>query len=81
MIHELGEFDQVVSHLQVQVDSIMDKSEEEDLDPEEKVEALLEQLNSKSILCFSVTSSGVACGPSSATVYVAVDFDPPTKSE
>ena len=46
------------------------------MDPDEVVEELLEQLDSKSILCFSITTSGVASGPTSSMVYVAVDFCP-----
>ena len=72
---DIGEFDYVASHLEAQVNSIMEKAEDdEDADP---VDILLEQLESTSILFFSITTSGVACGPTSSTVYVAVDFCPP----
>ena len=59
----------------------LEQAEEEDLDPDEVVEELLEQLDSKSILCFSITTSGIACAPTSSTVYVAVDFCPRKKSD
>ena len=72
---DIAEFDYIAPYLEAQVDSIMEQVEDdEDIDP---VDMLLEQLESTSILCFSITTSGVACGPTSSTVYVAVDFCPP----
>ena len=70
----IGVFDYVASYLKAQVAGIMEKAEDEDIDP---VATLLGQLESKSILCFSITTSGIACGPTASTVYVAVDFCPP----
>ena len=75
MIHEIGEFNQVAPHLQTHVDSVTEQAEEEGLDPEDMVAELLQRMDSKSVLSFSVTTSGVACGPASTTVYVAVDFN------
>ena len=43
MIHEIGEFGQIAPHLQTQADSVTKKAEEEGLDPEEMVEALMDQ--------------------------------------
>ena len=76
-IPDIGEFDYVASYLKTQVDDIME-TEDEDVEP---VATLLAQLESKSILCFSITTSGVACGPTSSTVYVAVDWYPPRNEE
>jgi len=42
--------------------------------PDEKIKALLKEINSDSVLCVSFTTSGMACGPMSSTVYMAFDF-------
>ena len=76
---DIGEFDYVASYLEAQVDSIMEQAEDDK--DREPVDILLEQLDSTSILCFSITTSGVACGPTSSTVYVAVDFCPPVAED
>ena len=77
-ITEIGDFDHVAAHMEARVAAIRERAEEdENLDP---VSTLLGQMESTSILCFSVTTSGVACGPTASTVYVAVDFCPPSNS-
>ena len=74
-IPEIGEFDYAAPRMEAQIAAIMEKAEDdEDIDP---VTILLGQLESTSILCFSITTNGVACGPTSSKVYVAVDFCPP----
>ena len=73
-ITEIGDFDHVSPHMEAQVATIRERAEDDEhLDP---VSTLLGQMDSTSILCFSVTTTGVACGPTSSTVYVAVDFCP-----
>ena len=73
-ITETGEFDHIAGPMEAQVAAMGERAEDdENLNP---VSTLLGQIDSTSILCFSVTTSGVACGSTSSTVYVAVDFCP-----
>jgi len=70
-------FQYVAPYLQKQVESVFENEETED-DP---VKALLNQMESNSILCYSITTSGMACGPVSSTVIVAFDFCPSQELE
>lgn len=67
----IGDFDYIIDGLKDTADRITNFAGEEDIDP---VQAFLLTLDSKSTLCFSITTSGIACGPVSSTVYVAIDF-------
>ena len=66
----VGEFEAVAPDL---ADLVQAVRSEEDRD-EDPVDALLGHLDSKSILAFSLTTSGMACGPVSATLSLAFDL-------
>jgi hypothetical protein len=48
---------------------------EDDVDPIQYVLDHIDSRKKSSILCFSTTSCGICCGPCSATLCVAIDFD------
>jgi len=64
-------FDYLAAHLSDKATQILEEYEDEDAD---LVEILMEEIGTSSVLCFSITTSGVGCGPASSTVYLAVDF-------
>jgi hypothetical protein len=68
---EIGDFDYIIDDLKDTADRIKDFAMEEEVDP---VQAFLLTLDSKSTLCYSITTTGIAHGPVSSTVYVAIDF-------
>jgi hypothetical protein len=51
----------------------MERAYEEEIDP---VMARLKAIESRSVLCFSIRTSGIACAPVNSTVYVAIEFNP-----
>jgi hypothetical protein len=40
------------------------------------VDEFIQAMDSTKVLCFSLTTNGMACGPTSSTVYAAFDFCP-----
>ena len=76
---DIGEFIYLAPRIEDMASKLIEKAEDDDLDYEAQIEAILEKLSSKSILCFSITTTGMACGPTSSAVYVAADFRPATE--
>jgi hypothetical protein len=70
-LSEIGNFDYIIDDLKDTVDRINEFAGEEDINP---VKTFLLTIDSESTLCFSITTTGIAHGPVSSTVYVAIDF-------
>jgi hypothetical protein len=43
-------------------------------DSEEAFKKFREKLGGESTVCFSITTHGMACGPVSSTIHIAIDF-------
>ena len=69
----------IAPRIKEQIASIIEKANKDNMDYNETIKTVLKELNSTSILCFSITTSGIARAPSSSKVYVAVDFCPLNK--
>ncbi len=76
-IQDIGEFDLVAPHLKDKINAIAEEAEGSGASCEEMLESILTEINSQSVICYSITTNGVGCGPVSSTVVVAIDFNPP----
>ena len=71
-ITEIGDFDHVAPSIE---GIVAEAREREKTEQEAPVEFVLNQLDSGSVLCWSITVEGHTCGPFSMTIWIAVDFE------
>ena len=70
-----GEFEHVSPDIEDLAEQAKEIADEEHSDPaEELIKLLNERQQVNSVLCFSITTSGMACGPISSTECFAIDF-------
>ena len=74
-IDVVGDFDYVAPHVEKLLNEIREQDDDSDEHP---VDLLLGKIESPSMYCLSITSGGMACGPTSSTVIVGIDFCPPS---
>ena len=79
-VDEVGDFETLHPNLQGKWDKIKeqaenDEEEEDYIDTENLFDRFLEQVNITSLVCFIITTRGIACGPVSSTVRIGIDMN------
>lgn len=73
-LHEVGEFSDLAPHIEEKYGEKLQEIQKEEGD---SVEPAMEIIDEDSLLCFSITTSGLGHGPAASTFTVAFDFNPP----
>ena len=73
---DANDFDHLASELQPIWDAILDGEDEDDEDFDgDQFETFREKVKDMpNLVLFGLTSHGIACGPVSSTVFIAIDF-------
>jgi len=74
-VDEAYEFENITPELRTiwdQLDEEIDNDDDLDYEPFDK---FCEQIEDDSIVCFRITTRGMACGPTSTTIYIAIDMN------
>lgn len=80
-VDDVGEFETLHPDLQEKWDKVKEQAEHEEEDEgdyigtEDLFDRFLEQVNNPSLVCFIITTRGMACGPVSSTVRIGIDMD------
>ena len=79
-VDEVGDFETLHPNLQGKWDKIKeqaenDEEEEDYIDTENLFDRFLEQVSITSLVCFIITTRGMACGPVSSTVRIGIDMN------
>ena len=72
-LYEIGKFAELAPHIEAEYGEELKEIEQKERD---SVEEALELIDIDSLLCMTVTTSGVACGPASSTYSAAFDYKP-----
>lgn len=73
-VSEVGEFEQITPELKELWDSVEAEADEDDFDID-LFEKFAEKIEDDAIVCFEITTFGMACGPVSSTVRIAINMN------
>jgi len=73
-IDEVQEFQKIVPDLEEIWKKIEDEADEDDF-PWDLFEKFAGKIKNDSIVCFQITTRGMACGPVSSTVRIGINMD------